>query len=152
MNTVNTRQTANAVHRGFPADALGTSTAQARSAVLERQIRTDPERFRVLTGDRPTGRLHLGHYFGTLHNRVRLQNLGVEMFVLIADYQVLTDRDVADNLTGYVEELVLDYLAVGVDPARSTIFTHSAPCRPSTSYCFRSSAWSPSPSCAATPP
>lgn len=48
------------------------------------------------------------------------------MFVLIADYQVLTDRDVADNLTGHVEELVLDYLAVGVDPARSTVFTHSA--------------------------
>ena len=107
-------------------DALGTSAAQARSAVLEELIRKDPGQFRILTGDRPTGRLHLGHYFGTLHNRVRLQDLGVEMFVIIADYQVLTDRDVADNLTGYVEELVLDYLAVGVDPARSTIFTHSA--------------------------
>nr|WP_260696772.1 tryptophan--tRNA ligase [Streptomyces sp. 130] len=89
-------------------------------------ILVDPGRFRVLTGDRPTGRLHLGHYFGTLHNRVRLQNSGVETFVLIADYQVLTDRDAADGLTGYVEELVLDYLAVGVDPERSTIFTHSA--------------------------
>jgi tryptophanyl-tRNA synthetase len=89
-------------------------------------VAQDPGQFRVLTGDRPTGRLHLGHYFGTLHNRVRLQNLGVEIFVLIADYQVLTDRDAADNLTGYVEELVLDYLAIGVDPARSTIFTHSA--------------------------
>ncbi|MGW1373038.1 tryptophan--tRNA ligase [Streptomyces sp. NPDC002446] len=108
------------------ADALGTSAAQARSAVLERLIRDEPGRFRVLTGDRPTGRLHLGHYFGTLHNRVRLQELGVEMFVLIADYQVLTDRDVADDLAGHVEELVLDYLAVGVDPARSAIFTHSA--------------------------
>nr|WP_251050348.1 MULTISPECIES: tryptophan--tRNA ligase [unclassified Streptomyces] len=89
-------------------------------------ILKDPGQFRVLTGDRPTGRLHLGHYFGTLHNRVRLQNLGVEMFVIIADYQVLTDRDVADNLTEHVEELVLDYLAIGVDPARTTIFTHSA--------------------------
>ncbi|WP_369240091.1 tryptophan--tRNA ligase [Streptomyces sp. R21] len=108
------------------ADALGTSAAQARSAVLEELIRKDPGQFRVLTGDRPTGRLHLGHYFGTLHNRVRLQNLGVEMFVIIADYQVLTDRDVADNLTEHVEELVLDYLAIGVDPARTTIFTHSA--------------------------
>ena len=107
-------------------DALGTTAAQARSAVLEQQIRTDPGRFRVLTGDRPTGRLHLGHYFGTLYNRVRLQNLGVELLVVIPDYQVLTDRDVADNLTGYVEELVLDYLAIGVDPERSTIFTHSA--------------------------
>ncbi|MEU1734825.1 tryptophan--tRNA ligase [Streptosporangium sp. NPDC020145] len=102
------------------------SAAQARSAVLEELILKDPGRFRVLTGDRPTGRLHLGHYFGTLHNRVRLQNLGVEMFVIIPDYQVLTDRDVADNLTEYVEELVLDYLAIGIDPARSTIFTHSA--------------------------
>jgi len=105
---------------------LETSAAQARSAVLEELIRQDPRRFRVLTGDRPTGRLHLGHYFGTLHNRVRLQDLGAELFVLIADYQVLTDRDVADNLTSCVEELVLDYLAIGVDPARSTIFTHSA--------------------------
>ncbi|MGW0878063.1 tryptophan--tRNA ligase [Streptomyces sp. NPDC002671] len=96
------------------------------TAQLEELIVKDPAHFRVLTGDRPTGRLHLGHYFGTLHNRVRLQDLGVEMFVIIADYQVLTDRDVADDLTGHVEELVLDYLAVGVDPARSTIFTHSA--------------------------
>ncbi|WP_374116029.1 tryptophan--tRNA ligase [Streptomyces sp. CoH27] len=108
------------------ADTLGTSAARARSAVLEEQIREDPGRFRMLTGDRPTGRLHLGHYFGTLHNRVRLQDLGVETYVIIADYQVLTDRDVADSLTEHVEELVLDYLAIGVDPERSTIFTHSA--------------------------
>lgn len=104
----------------------GPQAAHARSAVLEDLILKDPGRFRVLTGDRPTGRLHLGHYFGTLHNRVRLQNLGVEMFVIIADYQVLTDRDVADNLTEHVEELVLDYLAIGVDPARTTVFAHSA--------------------------
>ncbi len=108
------------------AGVLGTTAAQARSAELEELILKDPGRFRVLTGDRPTGRLHLGHYFGTLHNRVRLQDLGAEMFVIIADYQVLTDRDVADNLTEHVEDLVLDYLAIGVDPARSTIFTHSA--------------------------
>ncbi|MGX9919956.1 tryptophan--tRNA ligase [Streptomyces sp. NPDC002248] len=108
------------------ADAPGTTAAQARGAELEELIRRNPRRFRVLTGDRPTGRLHLGHYFGTLHNRVRLQGLGAEMFVIIADYQVLTDRDVADDLTGHAEELVLDYLAIGVDPSRSTIFTHSA--------------------------
>lgn len=107
-------------------DELGVHAAQRRTAELERLIHDHPERFRVLTGDRPTGRLHLGHYFGTLHNRVRLQNLGVEMMVLIADYQVLTDRDVADRLTGHVEDLVLDYLAVGIDPDRTTIFTHSA--------------------------
>ncbi|GAA2480155.1 tryptophan--tRNA ligase [Actinocorallia cavernae] len=107
-------------------DALGTSVARARSAELEKLIAEDPGKFRILTGDRPTGRLHLGHYFGTLHNRVRLQNLGVELFVIIADYQVLTDRDVADDLQSYVDELVLDHLAIGVDPERSTIFTHSA--------------------------
>src|SRR6266540_2045114 len=107
-------------------EPFSIAAAQGRSAVLEDLILEDPGQFRVLTGDRPTGQLHLGHYFGTLHNRVRLQDLGVELFVVIADYQVLTDRDVADNLTGYVEELVLDYLAIGVDPARSTIFTHSA--------------------------
>jgi tryptophanyl-tRNA synthetase len=77
-------------------DSLGTSAAQTRSAEVEDLIHQDPGRFRVLTGDRPTGQLHLGHYFGTLHNRVRLQDLGAEMFVLIADYQVLTDRDIAD--------------------------------------------------------
>ncbi|MGW1991574.1 tryptophan--tRNA ligase [Embleya sp. NPDC001921] len=107
-------------------DSIGTNAAQARSAVLEARIRREPGRFRVLTGDRPTGRLHLGHYFGTLHNRVRLQNLGVEQYLVIADYQVLTDRDVADRLTEYVDGLLLDYLAVGIDPDRTTIFTHSA--------------------------
>ncbi|WP_338703157.1 tryptophan--tRNA ligase [Streptomyces sp. Q6] len=107
-------------------DTLGTSAAQARGAELEQLIRKDPGQFRVLTGDRPTGRLHLGHYFGTLHNRVRLQDLGVETFVLIPDYQVLTDRDVAEHLQEYVAELVLDHLAIGIDPDRSTIFTHSA--------------------------
>lgn len=107
-------------------DPIGTSAAQARSLVLEERIRREPGAFRVLTGDRPTGRLHLGHYFGTLHNRVRLQNLGVEQYLIIADYQVLTDRDVADRLVEYVEGLLLDYLAVGIDPDRTTIFTHSA--------------------------
>jgi tryptophanyl-tRNA synthetase len=107
---------------------MSTTTLHAGrpAAALEERVLADPTRFRVLTGDRPTGRLHLGHYFGTLRNRVRLQDLGVEMFVIIADYQVLTDRDVADNLTGHVEDLVLDYLAIGVDPTRSTIFAHSA--------------------------
>ena len=100
--------------------------ADTRNAELEQLVHQDPGRFRVLTGDRPTGRLHLGHYFGTLHNRVRLQDLGVEMFVLIADYQVLTDRDVADRLGEHVEGLLLDYLAIGIDPGRSTVFAHSA--------------------------
>ncbi|GAA3968557.1 tryptophan--tRNA ligase [Actinomadura viridis] len=80
----------------------------------------------ILTGDRPTGPLHLGHYFGTLANRVRLQSEGADLFVLVADYQVLTDRDVADRLTEHVEGLVADYLAVGIDPGAATIFQHSA--------------------------
>src|SRR6185437_3967831 len=75
-----------------------TTTAQQRSDELEELIGRDATAFRILTGDRPTGRLHLGHYFGTLRNRVRLQDLGAEVFVLIADYQVLTDRDTAEHL------------------------------------------------------
>ncbi|MFI9037289.1 tryptophan--tRNA ligase [Streptomyces sp. NPDC053726] len=103
-----------------------TDPAGLRAAELEEQVRRTPERFRVLTGDRPTGALHLGHYFGTLHNRVRLQELGVDVFVLVADYQVLTDRDVAERLTEITEGLLLDYLAIGIDPERSTVFNHSA--------------------------
>ncbi len=99
--------------------------AHERSDELERAITQDPRGFRVLTGDRPTGPLHVGHYFGSLRNRVRLQRLGVETFVLIADYQVLTDRDVAENLPEHVEGLVLDYLSVGIDPTRATVFAHS---------------------------
>ena len=81
---------------------------------------------RVLTGDRPTGALHLGHYFGTLANRVRLQQQGCELFVLVADYQVITDRDRPENLAQLRASLVLDYLACGIDAATSTIFAHSA--------------------------
>lgn len=80
---------------------------------------------RVLTGDRPTGPLHLGHLLGTLENRVRLQEDGLELFVLIADYQTITDRDSPASLPEDVLELVADYLAVGIDPDRSAIFAHS---------------------------
>jgi tryptophanyl-tRNA synthetase len=97
-----------------------------RSSELEALIAADASRFTVLTGDRPTGPLHLGHYFGTLQNRVRLQEAGARLFVLIADYQVLTDRDVADRLGEHVLGLVTDYLSIGIDPARATIFAHSA--------------------------
>jgi len=102
------------------------AASERRSADLEKQIGREPRRFRMLTGDRPTGPLHLGHYFGTLQNRVRLQDIGVELFVVVADYQVLTDRDSAGNLGEYVTGLLLDYLAIGIDPARATIFAHSA--------------------------
>jgi tryptophanyl-tRNA synthetase len=92
------------------------STAESRSRVF------DP---RVLTGDRPTGQLHLGHLFGTLIERVRLQEQGVDVMVLIADYQTITDRDSPASLPEDVDELVADYLAVGIDPARATIFAYS---------------------------
>jgi tryptophanyl-tRNA synthetase len=86
---------------------------------------TIPNPARVLTGDRPTGPLHLGHYFGTLANRVRLQDQGLELHVLVADYQTITDRDAPAGLPEDVDELVADYLAVGIDPERATIFAHS---------------------------
>jgi tryptophanyl-tRNA synthetase len=65
----------------------------ARSRELEKDIQKQPEKYKVLTGDRPTGRLHIGHLFGSLQNRVRLHKLGVPTYIVIADYQVLTDRD-----------------------------------------------------------
>ncbi|MHB1536375.1 MAG: tryptophan--tRNA ligase [Acidimicrobiales bacterium] len=102
------------------------SVAARRSAILENQIADNPERFRVLSGDRPTGTLHLGHYFATLANRVRLQDLGVEVNVVVADYQVITDRDSVGRLADNVREMVADYLAAGIDPQRSTVFAHSA--------------------------
>ena len=89
------------------------------------EVASDPARFRILTGDRPTGPLHIGHWFGTLENRVRLQRLGVELLVLIADYQTITDRDAPASLPDDVEGQVADYLAVGIDPERATIFAHS---------------------------
>lgn len=98
----------------------------ARSAQIEQQIEEDPSHFRVLTGDRPTGNLHLGHYFGTLANRVALQRKGVETLVLIADYQVIADRDGVGHLRDRVYSLLADYLAIGLDPDKTTIFTHSS--------------------------
>ena len=86
----------------------------------------DPGSLRMLTGDRPTGALHIGHYIGSIRNRLRLQESGVEIWQLIADYQVITDREVAGDIAGSVRNLLLDNLAAGIDPERSTIFTHSA--------------------------
>jgi len=102
-----------------------TATAE-RMPELRARIAAHPDRFRMLTGERPTGRLHLGHLFGSIRERVRLQALGVETFVILADYQVITDRDVAGNIRENVLEAVLDYLAAGLDPLTTTIFTHSA--------------------------
>jgi tryptophanyl-tRNA synthetase len=99
--------------------------SEQRSADLESAIAARPSAYRVLTGDRPTGPLHIGHYFGTLENRVRLQEAGVGLLVLIADYQVITDRTMPAGLTADVLGQVADYLAVGIDPGRATIFAHS---------------------------
>ena len=100
--------------------------SEARSEQIEADLAVHPERYRILTGDRPTGNLHIGHYFGSLRNRVRLQDAGVQTFVVIADYQVITDRDGLGPIRDRVFSLVADYLAAGIDPARTTIFTHSS--------------------------
>ena len=102
------------------------AVAEQRSAELTRTIDQAPENFRVLTGERPTGALHLGHYFGSIVERLRLQQAGVETFLVLADYQVITDRDTTARVQENVHSAVLDYLAAGLDPERTTIFTHSA--------------------------
>ena len=85
------------------------------------------EKKRSLTGDRPTGKLHIGHYFGSLQSRVKMQNdENTERFVMIADVQALTDnfnnpQKVRDN----VYQVLLDYLSVGIDPNKTTIFLQS---------------------------
>ncbi|MFI9271133.1 tryptophan--tRNA ligase [Kitasatospora sp. NPDC052896] len=111
----------------LPNPAPSHAIRAARTALVRPAVsRPAPELPRVLTGDRPTGPLHLGHYFGSLLNRLRLQSEGAELFIVIPDYQVLTDRDTADQLPFFVEELVVDYLALGLDPERTVIFRHSA--------------------------
>ncbi len=80
---------------------------------------------RLLTGDRPTGKLHLGHYVGSLKNRVRLQD-EYECFFLVADYHLLTTRlDHLDEIRDNIREIVLDYLSVGIDSNRSNIVLQS---------------------------
>lgn len=100
--------------------------ATARSRELARSIAEQPARHRMLTGDRPTGDLHIGHYLASLRTRVALQEQGVDSFVLIADYQVITDRDSVGRIKEHTLSLMADYLAAGLDPERSTIFAHSA--------------------------
>ncbi len=97
-----------------------------RSDQIKADLPLHPEKYRMLTGDRPTGRLHLGHYFGTICERVKLQNMGVNTMVLIADYQVITDRDTTANIQDNVYNMVMDYLACGLDPKKTPIYTHSA--------------------------
>lgn len=145
MTSSMTYSTTGATHVDNPGaldadESASYAVALERSAVLDALIdehatgaargagdgREDTARFRMLTGDRPTGPLHIGHYLASLRNRVRLQDKGVETFVVIADYQVITDRDSVGEIGANVQGLVLDYLAAGLDPSRTTIFTHSA--------------------------
>ena len=101
--------------------------AKEQSKLLANDLINNPKKYRVLTGDRPTGNLHLGHYFGSIINRIKLQNAGIETYVLIADYQVLTDRSVFAEISKFTYELTLDYLACGLDPEnyKTYIFPHS---------------------------
>ena len=107
-------------------DEASLRRTQARSEEIAAQIGEHPEYFRMLTGARPTGHLHLGHYFGTMQSWKQLQDANVDTWILVADYQVITDRDGVGPLRERGLSLVADALAVGVDPKRSTIFTHSA--------------------------
>ena len=101
--------------------------AVVRSKKIEEDLVKNPKKYRVLTGDRPTGHLHIGHYFGSLQNRVRLANMGVPTMILIADYQVLTDHDAFDKISQNIKQLVIDYLAAGIDPSKQDviIYPHS---------------------------
>ena len=83
------------------------------------------ENKRIVTGDRPTGRLHIGHYFGSLVNRVKLQD-EYETYILVADVQALTDNfNNPEKVRKNVRELVIDYLSCGIDPKKSTIYIQS---------------------------
>ena len=81
----------------------------------------------ILTGDRPTGKLHIGHYFGSLKKRVEMQNSGeYEPYILIADVQALTDNfNNPEKVRKNVREVAMDYLSVGIDPEKSTIYIQS---------------------------
>ena len=82
---------------------------------------------RILTGDRPTGRLHIGHYFGSLKKRLELQeNPEYDPFILIADVQALTDNfNNPEKVRRNVREVTIDYLSVGIDPNKTTIYIQS---------------------------
>ena len=82
----------------------------------------------ILTGDRPTGKLHMGHYVGSLKRRVELQNSGEfdDIYIMIADAQALTDNfDNPEKVRQNIIEVALDYLSVGLDPAKSNLFIQS---------------------------
>jgi tryptophanyl-tRNA synthetase len=95
---------------------------------LKRVGTVNASKKRLLTGDRPTGKLHLGHWIGSIQNRVRLQD-EYDCHFIVADLHTLTTRpekDAIAEIPGHIREMVLDYLALGIDPERSTIFVQSA--------------------------
>ena len=100
--------------------------SKKKSDEIKADLAVHPENYTMLTGDRPTGRLHLGHYFGTIKERVKLQDAGITTRIIIADYQVITDRDTTEHIADNVHNMVIDYLACGIDPEKTLIFTHSA--------------------------
>ena len=100
--------------------------SRKRSDEIRADLPIHPEKYTMLTGDRPTGRLHMGHYFGTIRERVALQDMGITTRIIIADYQVITDRDTTEHIQDNVYNMVVDYLACGIDPEKTIIFTHSA--------------------------
>ena len=108
---------------------MSSDTFQASKKISD-EIKADlplhPEKYTMLTGDRPTGRLHKGHYFVTIKERVKLQELGITTRIIIADYQVITDRDTTANIADNVHNMVIDYMACGIDPEKTIIFTHSS--------------------------
>ncbi len=87
----------------------------------------EEQKKRMITGDRPTGKLHIGHYFGSLKTRVEMQNSGkYDPYILIADVQALTDNfNNPEKVRNNVKEVVMDYLSVGIDPEKTTIYIQS---------------------------
>lgn len=109
---------------------MDVSLSSAHYSPLTIDTRSDGavKRKRILTGDRPTGRLHLGHWVGSIQNRVKLQDT-YECLFIIADLHTLTtkpEKEFIAEVSGNIREMVIDYLACGIDPERSTIFVQSA--------------------------
>src|SRR6266542_4072878 len=118
------RRARGAASRAGPAVRL-TSPMTAETTMPAPSVAPKETRKRILTGDRPTGRLHLGHYVGTLENRVKLQD-SFDTFLLVADYHRLTTRlEQLDEIGRNIRDVVLDNLAVGVDPEKVTIYLQS---------------------------
>ncbi len=113
---------------------VGSLSERVRRVIIDSILVDKPKGVRIfmkkiiLTGDRPTGRLHIGHYVGSLSERVKLQNTGAfdEIYFMIADAQALTDNaDNPEKVRQNIMQVALDYLAVGIDPSKATIFIQS---------------------------